>query len=76
MTVSLCRPAAGMCWPAHSSRALHADERSPLCGHTHDSLIALNAEIVVTFEGTTEVCTTGGSCLPCCYILGGAFCKV
>ncbi len=30
------------------------DERSPLCGHTHDSLKALNAEIVVTFEGTTE----------------------
>ncbi|PSC68160.1 E set domain-containing [Micractinium conductrix] len=30
------------------------DERSPLCGHTHDSLMALNAEIVVTFEGTTE----------------------
>jgi hypothetical protein len=32
-----------------------ADERSPLCGHTHDSLMALNAEVVVTFEGTTEV---------------------
>ena len=31
------------------------DERSPLCGHTHDSLKALNAEIIVTFEGTTEV---------------------
>lgn len=31
------------------------DERSPLCGHTHDSLTSLNAEIVVTFEGTTEV---------------------
>ncbi|KAL4447568.1 hypothetical protein ABPG75_004787 [Micractinium tetrahymenae] len=30
------------------------DERSPLCGHTHDSLMALNAEVVVTFEGTTE----------------------
>lgn len=30
------------------------DERSPLCGHTHDSLMALNAEIVVIFEGTTE----------------------
>uniref|UniRef100_A0A1D2A1X4 Uncharacterized protein n=1 Tax=Auxenochlorella protothecoides TaxID=3075 RepID=A0A1D2A1X4_AUXPR len=30
------------------------DERSPLCGHTHDSLTSLNAEIVVTFEGTTE----------------------
>lgn len=30
------------------------DERSPLCGHTHDSLLALNAEVVVTFEGTTE----------------------
>ena len=31
------------------------DERSPLCGHTHDSLEALNAEVVVTFEGTTEM---------------------
>jgi hypothetical protein len=31
------------------------DEKSPLCGHTHQSLIALSAEIVVTFEGTTEV---------------------
>ncbi|GAB4816589.1 hypothetical protein N2152v2_003635 [Parachlorella kessleri] len=30
------------------------DERSPLCGHTHDSLMALNAEVVVIFEGTTE----------------------
>ncbi|EFN59959.1 hypothetical protein CHLNCDRAFT_133057 [Chlorella variabilis] len=30
------------------------DERSPLCGHTHDSLMALNSEVVVTFEGTTE----------------------
>eukprot|EP00891_Asterochloris_glomerata_P004119 jgi/Astpho2/4119/fgenesh1_pg.00063_%23_104_t len=30
------------------------DERSPLCGHTHDSLMAVHAEIVVTFEGTTE----------------------
>ncbi|KAK9837394.1 hypothetical protein WJX84_010244 [Apatococcus fuscideae] len=30
------------------------DERSPLCGHTHDSLMAVAAEIVVTFEGTTE----------------------
>lgn len=31
------------------------DERSPLCGHTHTSLTQMNAEIVVTFEGTTEV---------------------
>lgn len=31
------------------------DERSPLCGHTYESLKALNAEIVVTFEGTTEM---------------------
>jgi hypothetical protein len=31
------------------------DERSPLCGHTHSSLVQMNAEIVVTFEGTTEV---------------------
>ena len=31
------------------------DERSPLCGHTHTSLVALNAELVVTFEGTTEM---------------------
>lgn len=31
------------------------DERSPLCGHTHDSLEALNTEIVITFEGTSEV---------------------
>ena len=31
------------------------DERSPLCGHTHSSLIQMRAEIVVTFEGTTEV---------------------
>ncbi|KAK9856462.1 hypothetical protein WJX84_003016 [Apatococcus fuscideae] len=30
------------------------DERSPLCGHTHDSLMAVAAEIIVTFEGTTE----------------------
>ena len=30
------------------------DERSPLCGHTHDSLAGLMAEIVITFEGTTE----------------------
>ena len=37
-------------WPFYRP----ADERSPLCGHTHDSLMALNAEIVVTFEGTTE----------------------
>ena len=31
------------------------DERSPMCGHTHNSLVALNAELVVTFEGTTEM---------------------
>ncbi|KAK9805912.1 hypothetical protein WJX73_004138 [Symbiochloris irregularis] len=31
------------------------DEQSPLCGHTHDSLQAANAEIIVTFEGTTEM---------------------
>ena len=31
------------------------DERSPLCGHTLDSLSALGAEIIVTFEGTTEI---------------------
>ncbi|KAL6773734.1 IRK1B [Auxenochlorella protothecoides x Auxenochlorella symbiontica] len=30
------------------------DELSPLCGHTHDSLQAMNAELVITFEGTTE----------------------
>ncbi|KAL4429159.1 hypothetical protein ABPG77_010138, partial [Micractinium sp. CCAP 211/92] len=30
------------------------DERSPLCGHTYDSLAAMDAEIVVTFEATTE----------------------
>lgn len=30
------------------------DEKSPLYGHTHESLEALNAEIIVTFEGTTE----------------------
>ena len=36
------------------------DERSPLCGHTHTSLLALNAEIVVTFEGTTEVGSAAG----------------
>ncbi|KAL3145430.1 hypothetical protein ABBQ38_001675 [Trebouxia sp. C0009 RCD-2024] len=30
------------------------DERSPLCGHTHQSLIEANAEIIITFEGTTE----------------------
>ena len=47
------RADAAACLPR---RALApADERSPLCGHTHDSLMALNAEIVVTFEGTTEV---------------------
>eukprot|EP00887_Chlorella_sp_A99_P007248 scaffold2.g7248.t1 len=31
------------------------DERSPLCGHTHDTLSALHAEIVVKFEGTSEM---------------------
>lgn len=31
------------------------DERSPLCGHTHDSLTEAMAEIVVTFEGTSEM---------------------
>lgn len=31
------------------------DERSPLCGHTFDSLVAMRAEVVVTFEGTTEL---------------------
>lgn len=31
------------------------DERSPLCGHTHTSLVALGAELIVTFEGTTEM---------------------
>ncbi|KAL4858599.1 G protein-activated inward rectifier potassium channel 4 [Chlorella vulgaris] len=31
------------------------DERSPLCGHTYDSLAAMNAEVVVTFEATTEM---------------------
>ncbi|KAI8110913.1 hypothetical protein M9434_004487 [Picochlorum sp. BPE23] len=31
------------------------DERSPLCGHTHGSLVQMNSEIVVTFEGTTEM---------------------
>ena len=30
------------------------DERSPLCGHTHDTLLECGAEIVVTFHGTTE----------------------
>ncbi|KAK9916760.1 hypothetical protein WJX75_006642 [Coccomyxa subellipsoidea] len=30
------------------------DERSPLIGHTFDTLMAVNAEIIVTFEGTTE----------------------
>ncbi|KAK2080060.1 hypothetical protein QBZ16_002456 [Prototheca wickerhamii] len=30
------------------------DEVSPLWGHTHDSLVAMTAEIVITFEGTTE----------------------
>ena len=31
------------------------DERSPLCGHTFESLVEMRAEIVVTFEGTTEL---------------------
>jgi len=31
------------------------DERSPLCGHNFDSLVAMRAEVVVTFEGTTEL---------------------
>lgn len=31
------------------------DEKSPLCGHTHDSLVDAMAEIVVTFEGTSEM---------------------
>lgn len=35
------------------------DELSPLCGHTHDSLQAMNAELVITFEGTTEVGVLG-----------------
>ncbi|EIE26204.1 E set domain-containing protein [Coccomyxa subellipsoidea C-169] len=30
------------------------DERSPLYGHTYDSLTALDAEVVVLFEGVTE----------------------
>ncbi|KAL0049466.1 hypothetical protein WJX82_003049 [Trebouxia sp. C0006] len=30
------------------------DERSPLCGHTHQTLMSVAAEIVITFEGTTE----------------------
>lgn len=30
------------------------DERSPLCGHTHQSLIDVNAEFIITFEGITE----------------------
>lgn len=30
------------------------DELSPLCGHTLDSLVAMSAELVITFEGTTE----------------------
>ena len=48
--------------PAHRAACCAADERSPLCGHTHDSLMAMNAEIVVTFEGTTEA-SWGLSCL-------------
>jgi hypothetical protein len=44
---------------------LHADERSPLCGHTYDSLAAMNAEIVVTFEATTEVRCSCISHQPC-----------
>lgn len=31
------------------------DERSPLCGHTFNSLKALDSEIIVTFEGTSEM---------------------
>jgi hypothetical protein len=31
------------------------DERSPLFGHTQQSLRAINAEIVVVFEGATEL---------------------
>lgn len=31
------------------------DERSPLCGHTFNSLKELDAEIIVTFEGTSEM---------------------
>jgi hypothetical protein len=31
------------------------DERSPLCGHTFSSLVQMRAEIVITFEGTTEL---------------------
>ena len=31
------------------------DERSPLCGHTFESLVEMRAEVVVTFEGTTEL---------------------
>ncbi|KAL3145303.1 hypothetical protein ABBQ38_001566 [Trebouxia sp. C0009 RCD-2024] len=30
------------------------DERSPLYGHTYESLRALGAEVIVTFEGTSE----------------------
>jgi hypothetical protein len=36
------------------------DERSPLFGHTQESLRALNAEVVVVFEGTTELGESGG----------------
>jgi len=31
------------------------DEKSPLCGHTHDTLTEAMAEIVVTFEGASEM---------------------
>ena len=37
-----------------------ADERSPLCGHTYDSLAAMHAEVVVTFEATTEASIEDG----------------
>ena len=33
------------------------DEKSPLYGHTHDSLVACGAEVVVSFEGSID--TTG-----------------
>ena len=35
------------------------DERSPLFGHTRSSLVAIKAEIIVTFEGILS--TTGGT---------------
>ncbi len=37
------------------------DERSPLYGHTHDSLEACGAEVVVTFEGVNELVGGGGA---------------